>query len=535
MNNGKICVSVCAETADEMIEQIKRAEELADVIEIRFDCLKESEFELILEKISDLKCGKPFLATFRPKDKMAEFSVGRVDSKVNIENSDNRKSLRNLRILNWDKILSLRNIEFVDIDEDLFFGILMKEFYDKKISDLLEECCQKIIKYKTIVSLHDFIKIPDKLEDTYSEIGYADNSAVTVDVVKIAVQADDITDSLAVWKLLERAKSDNKQIIPIAMGEAGKWTRILGLAHGAFMTYASLDTGRETAPGQISVADLIEVYRVKELDEQTEIYGIVGGNTSYSLSPYMHNAAFKFHDLNAVYVPFEVKNLNDFVNIFLKDSGLNIKGFSVTNPHKQAIIEHLDFVDETAEAIGAVNTVKIVDGKLYGYNTDADGFVEPLKNAYGDLKDAKVAVLGAGGAARACVYALMREDADVTIFARNIGKAEQCKVQNAKCKVFGGDYSEFDIVINTTPLGTKGELENETIAVAEQIKDVNLVYDLVYNPFQTRLMTEADRVHVPKIGGMAMLVAQGMKQFEIWTEKSAPMKEMSAAALRKLQ
>ena len=253
------------------------------------------------------------------------------------------------------------------------------------------------------------------------------------------------------------------------------------------------------------------------------------------MSPYMHNAAFKFHNLNAVYVPFEVKNLGAFVHVFLKDSALNIKGFSVTNPHKQAIIEHLDFVDEAAEAIGAVNTVKIVDGKLYGSNTDADGFIEPLKNAYGDLRDVKVAVLGAGGAARACVYALTRENADVTVFARDIEKAEQCRVQSAKCKVFGGDYGDFDIVINTTPLGTKGALENETIAFAEQMKGVNLVYDLVYNPFQTRLMAEADRIHVPKIGGMAMLVAQGMKQFEMWTGKSAPMKVMSAAVLRKLQ
>ncbi len=227
------------------------------------------------------------------------------------------------------------------------------------------------------------------------------------------------------------------------MGEAGKWTRILGLAHGAFMTYASLDAGSETAPGQVSAEDLIEVYRAKELNEQTEIYGIIGGNTSYSMSPYMHNAAFKSAKLNSVFVPLQVGNLDEFIARMVKpetrEIELNFKGFSVTIPHKQNIIKHLDFVDETAKKIGAVNTVKIENGKLYGYNTDAEGFIEPLKNFYGDLKDAKVAIFGAGGAARACVFALTQENADVTIFARNAEKAEslaeEFKVQSSKFKV----------------------------------------------------------------------------------------------------
>ncbi len=532
MNNGKICVSVCAETAEEMIGQIKRAEDLADVIEIRFDCLKKEEFDPALQRISNFHCKKPYLATFRPKDKKSEFTIGKTTQKTD---STNYRSSKMQRITDWIKILLIENVRFVDIDEDLLFGISMSEFYDNQISSALREFHQQLSEYEIIASLHDFIAVPNEIEDIYRELSSASGSGSSNDIVKIAVQTNDITDSLAVWQLLEKAKSENKQIIPIAMGGAGKWTRILGLAHGAFMTYASLDSGKETAPGQVSVKDLKDIYRVKELDDQTDIYGVVGGNTSYSMSPYMHNAAFKFHKLNAVYVPFEVKNLDDFINIFLKDSGLNIKGFSVTNPHKQSIIKYLDEIDETTKAIGAVNTVKITGGKLFGYNTDADGFIEPLKNAYGNLKDVKVAVLGAGGAARACVYALMRENADVTIFARDIEKTKEFQAQGSRLKVQGEDYSEFDILVNTTPLGTKGELERGTIAVAEQIKDVNLVYDLVYNPFQTRLMAEADRVHVPKIGGLAMLVAQGMKQLEVWTGKSAPMKEMGAAVLRRIQ
>jgi len=326
------------------------------------------------------------------------------------------------------------------------------------------------------------------------------------------------------------------------MGEAGKWTRILGLAHGAFMTYAALDTGRETASGQITARDLIDTYRVKKLDEQTEIYGIIGNPVAHSVSPFMQNAAFKLHNLKAFYIPFEVKNLDEFIAKFIReetrDIELNFKGFSVTIPHKEAIIKHLDSIDETAKAIGAVNTIKIIGGKLHGYNTDAHGFIEPLTNAYGDLKNAKVAVLGGGGAARAAIYGLRKEEAQVTVFARDLEKgrslAEQFKIQDSRLKIQNENYDDFDIVVNATPLGTIGELENETPAVAEQIKNVHLVYDLIYNPFETRFLREAKSVGVPTIGGLAMLVAQGAAQFEIWTGKDAPLKEMSQIALRKI-
>ena len=325
------------------------------------------------------------------------------------------------------------------------------------------------------------------------------------------------------------------------MGEAGKWTRILGLAHGAFMTYAALDAGRETAPGQVSAKDLIEVYRVKNLDEETEVYGILGNSTSVSMSPYMHNAAFQFHNLNAVFVPLQVNDLDEFIRRMVKpktrEVELNFKGFAVTIPHKQSIIKHLDSIDETAKKIGAVNTVKIIDGKLHGCNTDAQGFIEPLLNSYGDLQNAKVAVLGAGGAARACAYALKTAGAKVTIFARDLQKAQTLAddfgVESEELS--NNNFNDFDILVNTTPLGMKGKAEDETPAFGEQFKNVKLVYDLVYNPFQTLLLKEADRFHIPKIGGLAMLIAQAMEQQKIWTGRDAPMQEMSRAVLKRLQ
>ena len=530
MNNGKICVSVCAETAHEFIKEIKRAEEFADVIELRFDCLKSNQIDIVFAKLrQSRRMNKiPFVITFRAKEQGGKRELTK-EERNNFWNGGNE--------IGWADLEE-------DIVEDSFSWL-----WDKRIC-----------------SYHDFNGVPENLEKIYERL-----RATEVDIVKIAVQADDITDTIPIWKLLERWETEKEsiktkklkeyeelskklkeidysissptsflQIIPIAMGEAGKWTRILGLAHGAFMTYASLDAGNETAPGQISARDLIETYRVKELNEQTEIYGILGNPVAQSLSPQMHNTAFKFYNLNAVYIPFEAKNLDEFIKKFIRKETrkieLNFKGFSVTLPHKQAIIKHLDFVDETAQVIGAVNTVKIIDGKLYGYNTDAQGFIEPLKNTYGDLRDAKVAVLGNGGAARACIYALKKEESKVSIFARNLKKAESLASEfQVELKEFSKtNFSDYDILVNTTPLGMKGEFENETPLSAGQIENVKLVYDLVYNPFETRLLKEAKSVGVPTIGGLAMLAAQGAAQFKIWTGKDAPVNEMGAAALRKI-
>ncbi|HEX8736428.1 MAG TPA: type I 3-dehydroquinate dehydratase [Pyrinomonadaceae bacterium] len=502
MNDGKICVSVCAKTADELIEQIKRAEEPADVIEIRFDCLETGEIQKAIDYLPETK--KPLLFTFRPREQ-----GGKRDLNL-------RERLKFWEAFLWNN--RTKNFS-VDFELDIDFALNLE-------------------KTNKIVSFHDFSDTSQNPAASYDVL-----KGRRADILKIAVQTDDVTDTIAVWKLLEKAKSEDQKIIPIAMGESGKWTRILGLAHGAFMTYAALKTGSETAPGQISAQDLKEVYRVKQLNEETEIYGIVGGNTSYSMSPYIHNAAFGFHRLNSVFVPLQVNNLEEFmrrmVNPQTREIDWKLRGFAVTIPHKIEIMRHLTFIDETAQKIGAVNTVLIVgdDKAIYGYNTDAEGFIQPLRNIYGTLTDAKTAVLGAGGAARAVCYALKKAGAKVTVFARNPEKAKALETDfNVRIENFSSQksYRDFDILVNTTPLGMKGKAEAETPATAKQLEGLNLVYDLVYTPLQTRLLGEADKARVPKIGGLAMLIAQAAAQQKIWTGRDAPIKEMSAAALHRL-
>jgi shikimate 5-dehydrogenase len=502
MNNGKICVSVCAETADEFIKKIRQAEKFADVIELRFDCLKSDQLNIAMKMLAEINTGKPLLATYRSQDQGGH---------SNATPQRRKEFWRDLPSLFWGS----------DVEED--------------ISDI------KTTAEHKIMSFHDFKGVPKTLSDIYKKL------SARADIVKIALQTDDITDTIPLWKLLNQARSENRQIMPIAMGEAGKWTRILGAAHGVPLTYASLESGSETAPGQISAKDLIEVYRAKQLDENTAVYGIIAGNTSYSMSPYIHNAAFKAVNMNAVFVPLQTADLDEFIRRMVKletrEIDLNFAGFSVTAPHKRAIMRHLDYIDDTAQSIAAVNTVKVVGGQLHGFNTDADGFIQPLKNLYGDLRDARVAVVGAGGAARACVYALSKDGVDLTIFARNREKAKDLAEEfsadsdefpNTKDKEPGTCFSAYDILVNTTPLGTKGASEQESIAMFEQLNGVKIVYDIVYNPIETRLLREAATAGAQTLNGLEMLIGQAVGQFEIWTDGDAPVSKMRHAALQRL-
>lgn len=495
----RICVSVCAKTANVLFEKIGRAAPLADVIEIRFDCLDPDQIQGALEDLPHID--GTYLITYRPS-----------------EQGGLRVLPLNARLMFWQKVLPAladRDI-LIDLEDDINFPL-------------------RIDETKVIRSAHFFNDPPRDLRPAFFELADLGES-----IVKIAATANDISDTIPVWQLLESAAQEEKRVVPIAMGEAGKWTRILGPAYGAFMTYAALDESEATAPGQITAADLVDVYRVKELGRDTKVHGIIAGNTSYSISPWMHNAGFKVAGENRVFVLLQVADLDAFIKRMVRpetrEVDLNFAGFSITNPHKQAIIAHLDEIDETAAKIGAVNTVKIEDGKLFGFNTDAPGFIKPLKKINGDLTDARVAVVGAGGAARACVYSLTQEDVDVTVCARDLGKAtELATAFGYNARPLPETYTGFDIVVNCTPLGTKGETENLTIATAEQLEGVKLVYDLVYNPAETLLIREAKKAGVQTLGGLEMLIAQGAEQFKIWTGREAPLEAMAAAVKTKLK
>ncbi len=506
MNNGKLCVPVCAATADELIANIKRAEKFADVIEVRFDCLDPNEFDLR---------GHEWIPVW-----------------TKIANATRTDMISTLRPLEQGGYRSLSN------DERLTFwnSGCQTDLCDIEDTDLIEQAAWTC--GKRIVSHHDFSATAHDLNPHYLRLNTAQ-----AEIIKVAVHVNEVTDAIEVWKLGERAKVGNKEFIPIAMGEAGKWTRILGLAHGAYLTYGSLERGKETADGQIAAKDLIDVYRVKELDKQTKVYGVIGDSVSSSFSPYIHNAAFVAAGINAVFIPLQVKNIDAFFRRMVlpatREVELNFAGFAVTMPHKQSVMKYLDEIDSVGEKIGAVNTIAIDDDKLSGYNTDAHGFITPLKTRLGELNGMRAAVLGAGGAARACVTSLKQEGADVTVFARDERKASSfaskfgCRVNLVSNLKF--EISNFDVLVNATPLGMKGEFETISPLTADDLKGVKLVFDLVTRPNDTPLIREAKQAGVATVPGFEMLIEQAIKQFEIWTGRDAPKDVMRAAALSRME
>ncbi|HJZ82870.1 MAG TPA: shikimate dehydrogenase, partial [Pyrinomonadaceae bacterium] len=276
------------------------------------------------------------------------------------------------------------------------------------------------------------------------------------------------------------------------------------------------------------------------INQETEIFGIIGNHVGSSLSPRIHNAAFAAVERNAVYIPFAVHDADQFIRRMVhpasREIEWNLRGLSVTTPHKLAVIQGLDEIDTTAGEIGAVNTIVVRDGRLLGYNTDAAGFIAPLGERYGALQNARCAVIGAGGAAQACLWALQKEGAECVLFARNREKAlALAQAFNVECRqAENADFGGFDIVINATSLGMRGATEGATPAGVEQLRGVRLAYDLVYNPLQTRFLSAARDAGCETLGGFEMLLSQAVEQFRLWTGREPDVGVMRASAFAEL-
>lgn len=278
------------------------------------------------------------------------------------------------------------------------------------------------------------------------------------------------------------------------------------------------------------------------IDSKTVLYGVFGDPIGHSKSPLMLNRAFRETGINAAYAAFHIKpgTLKDAVNGV---RALNFRGVNVTIPYKVEVMDYLDEIDEGARAIGAVNTIVNDNGRLKGYNTDGIGYVRSLKEETGiDLSGRKVLMLGAGGAARAIVYALAKEGAAQIVIAN---RTEERAVELAAdmsvytdVKGIGtgaaGAYArEADLVINTTSAGMFPKVEELPMDPADLHAGL-LVSDLIYNPRHTRLLKEAESVGARIHGGLGMFIYQGAYAFEYWTGRPAPAEVMREAVERSL-
>lgn len=342
------------------------------------------------------------------------------------------------------------------------------------------------------------------------------------DAIKIAANSSSLADGLSLLRLVR----GRKNIVAIPMGDVALPLRCLALREGSALSYAPVE--RATAPGQVSLDALKNLYRADQISRKTRVYGVIGDPIAHSLSPQLQNAAFRVRKMDAVYLPFLVDDLRGFLSAV---EPLGIRGFSVTLPHKQKILRYLDDCDSLAAAIGAVNTVVVRGaGKLYGYNTDYIGVLRALQLRI-SLPASRVLIVGAGGAARAVAFALAQSGAAVCICAR---RAQEAK---GLARAIGGEAVTrarlreefFDAIVNATPVGMFPAVELSPLT--EHELNCRLVFDLIYRPMETKLLRHAARRGIETISGLDMFLAQGVAQWEIWTGERAPVAAMRRAVL----
>jgi 3-dehydroquinate dehydratase/shikimate dehydrogenase len=488
----RICAVVAASTAAEMGKQVRLGLKETRTVELRLDWLRsDAERSRFL---SWLKKNRPddatFLATCRRREGGGEFA-GDVS-----------------RELYWLIQAREAGCQWCDLEIETL----------RKLPD--ESVREFAIPARVLLSAHDFERTP-KLLRSINPPAHGE-----VDGVKIAANARTISDSI---RLLRLARG-SKNFVAVPMGEVGLPARIVALREGSALAYAPVAAA--TAPGQVSLSELKHLYRAHQLTRRSRVYGVIGDPIGHSLSPLLHNTGFAAHQVDAVYLPFLVHQLHDFLKAIPE---WEIRGFSVTLPHKQTILKHLKECEPLAADIGAVNTVVVrSDGSLYGCNTDYVGVLRALQKKL-RLAGSRVLIFGAGGSARAAAFALARAGATVGICARREKPAKEL------ARAVGGEVvprralrtETFDAILNSTPIGMHPHDGISPLAPGEL--HCRIVMDLIYRPQKTQLLKIAAKKGIDTVSGVDMFLAQGIAQWEIWMEKRAPEALMRRAVLQALR
>jgi 3-dehydroquinate dehydratase/shikimate dehydrogenase len=393
---------------------------------------------------------------------------------------------------------------------------------------------------RVILSAHDFKGRPERLYNIIAEM-----NASAADVNKVVWMPRSIRDNVEAFELLLHRQ---KPTIAMCMGEAGMISRILAKTFGAFLTFASLTKGSETAPGQVSIEDMKRLYRWDAINADTRVYGVVGSPIMHSMSPAIHNAAFEAVGYDGVYLPLLVnegyESFKAFMETFLNFEPLHLSGLSVTIPHKENALRYLKEkggqVDELAESIGALNTI-VVDRdlkskipNLKGFSTDYSAILDSITSALNiereNLANYRVAVIGAGGTGRTAVAALAHYGATVVVYNRTKERADALarEFDGRVGKVVAARMEKLcdsccHIYINTTSVGMHPNEDATPFGDSPpEFSADNLVFDTIYNPMETRLLREARGRGARTISGVEMFVRQAAGQFEAWTGRPAP-------------
>jgi 3-dehydroquinate dehydratase/shikimate dehydrogenase len=472
----RICVSIIEDRPEAALEAARTAVvKGADLIEFRFDMMKVLPPNIgIFNKLP-----VPKIATLRTVQQGGRYNGNEHDRLVFFQSA-----IRG-------------GFEFIDLEHD-------SPLFSKRETELKGSMI--------ICSYHDLIGTPSKNEI----VDILVRCAAKGDVPKAAFKVGSMSALLDLIDAARLFSYTEKDFSLIGMGVLGELTRVCASEMGIGFTYASLERGKEAAPGQV------DIQTMKRLSGERIVTGIVGDPLSHTLSPAMHNAAFSTLGIAGRYVvlPTKEEELETLLQVAVE---LRLRGFNVTIPHKESIMPFLDRLDPSAGRIGAVNTVLIEDGHFIGHNTDVYGATMALRSAGVEGKGLKALVIGAGGASRAVVGALSDIGTKTFICNRTKEKAESLtkSFKNTRSiDVADAQKEEFDVVVNCTPLGMVG-FPDELPIGTEVFRSGQIVMDTIYNPPKTRFLAEAERKGAVIINGEGMLVHQGLKAFEIFTTKQA--------------
>jgi 3-dehydroquinate dehydratase / shikimate dehydrogenase len=483
--NSRICVSIAETTSFQVVEAVARAAEWADLIEIRADAITDLDinFSSLFQNHS-----KPIIFTLRSRAEGGAYS------------GSERKRMETI-------LQAARSgADYVDIEFSASWQLIL----------------QSVPHERVILSCHFPEGTPEGL------IPLADEMAASgAGILKIAVRAQSLEDNLRIKELLEHGRERDFNLCALAMGREGIPSRILGPCWGSWMTFASMPGSDATAEGQLPADVLVQQYRIREIKRESSLYGVVGNPLEHSLSPRIHNAAFAARGTDAVMIPLEAANFEDFLKF---QASALIRGVAVTIPYKAEAHALAHSLSVAAEQTGAVNTLMVKERGWHGENTDVEGFLIPLKRRVrpGRLR---TLVLGAGGAARAVIYALRSEGAEVVVAARDVEKARPLvgsfQVQAIPWEKIESQH--WDLLVNATPIGMYPEVDRSPVP-ADLLKG-EWVYDLVYNPAETRLLKDAARKGCKTIAGGEMFLAQAWKQQLLWCGTPPPEDVMETTLL----
>lgn len=489
---GRICAVAAASTAKEMRRLVRAALRETPTVELRLDWLRnDQERQDFLDWLRRAGFRKAvFIGTCRRRVGGGEFAGG-ADAE-----------------LYWLMKARDAGCQWCDLEWET-----LQELPGKSVRGLA-------VPSKVLLSMHDFRRTPK----FPSRVDVPPRGGV--DALKVAAMARSIGDSVRLTRLARSSRG----VVAVPMGEIGLPARILSLREGSAMTYAPVAAA--TAPGQVHLREMKHLYRAHELTRRTSVYGVIGNPIGHSLSPLLHNTGYAAAKKDAVFLPFLVERLDDFLKA-LPEFG--VKGFSVTLPHKENIFRRLDECEPLAEKIGAVNTVTVRrDGRLYGSNTDYLGVLRALGKKL-RLRGSRVLIFGAGGSARAAAFAVGQAGAEVLVCARRAEAARKL------ARAVGGEVvrraalkkESFDAILNATPVGMYPHAGISPLRPGEL--HCSLVMDLIYRPMRTKLLRIAATRGIRTVSGAEMFLAQGIAQWEHWMGERAPEAAMRKAVLGALK